>query len=211
MRSRLVVVLFLMLVGTVPATAQLEVNGFAGVTVPLRVMIMDTTTGLYYNMTEHRIAGIRVAGTLSRAIALDAQLGVGAGDWESFDGTTSAFFKFPADLWFGDVRLRVRVVGTDAASIEGIAGVGYAKWTTGLFEVLEVAGAGFSFKGVMVGTLGFGFRARVGDRARLTMDLTDRIHAQVLDAALGPEVVQPTQHDLTVTAGVAFPVGRERR
>ena len=62
--------------------------------------------------------------------------------------------------------------------------------------------------GRATGLLGLAFRARLGGRLTLYADAVDRIHEQSIEASSITGVTDPLQHDVTISAGLSFPLGR---
>lgn len=204
MRSKLLALAALTFGVAAPAAAQLEIAAFAGTMVPLRSMVIDTAGGGYFKMATHSVYGLRIAKTMSPSLGLEFQFGTGTGNLDIVSGGTP--LNLPANVYFADARARVRLIGTGDVSLHGIGGVGYTKYGTGLFEAAHEIDSSTELKGVITGVVGLGFRAKVSDRLTLTVDATDRIHEQMVDAASLSGLIEKTQHDATVMAGFSFPL-----
>jgi hypothetical protein len=186
------------------ASAQIEVAGFAGTMVPIRVMIIDTAGSTYFNMSAHRVYGIRIGKPLSPTLGLEFQLGTGSGSFDALSGGTT-IINLPSNVYFADARLRLRLLGSSDASLNAIGGVGYTKFSTGLFQVAHEADSGTNLKGVVTGIIGLGVRAKVNGQMTLSVDATDRIHSQMVEVSGGLSgLIEQMQHDATVLAGVSF-------
>jgi len=205
MRSKFLVAAALIVGTASTASAQIEVAGFAGTMVPLHVMVMDTAGGTYFNMSAHRVYGIRLGKSLSPTLGLELQLGTGSGSFDALSGGTTPIINLPSNVYFADARLRLRLVGSSDASLNAIGGVGYTKFSTGLFQVAHEQDSGNNLKGVVTGIVGLGVRAKVNGQMTLTVDATDRIHSQMVVVSGGLSgQIEKMQHDATVLAGVSF-------
>ena len=204
MRSKLLLVGALALGMSSTAQAQVEIAGFAGTMVPLNVMLVDTAGGGYFNLTAHTVYGLRIAKAMSPTLGLEFQVGTGQGDLDVVSGGTP--LKLPNHVYFADARVRLRLMGTSDYNLNAIGGVGYTKFGDGLFQAAHELDSGTNMEGKVTGIVGLGFRARMGTHTTLTFDATDRIHSQSVVASSLGGLIEKTQHEATVMAGLAFPL-----
>jgi hypothetical protein len=206
MRSKVLLTLALLLGTASTARAQLSVTPFVGSMIPLNTMVMDTAGGTYYKSTAHTIYGLRLTKQMSPSLALQFQGGVGKGGFEAIAGSTP--IQLESSVYFADVRVRLRIAGSDATNLGVIGGAGWTQFKNGLFDTAHEQDSSNKLAGRITGIVGLGMRAHLTGDAALTADLTDRIHEQSVDApGLAGNVIKPLQHDLTMTFGLNFPLG----
>lgn len=186
-----------------PVAAQVEVTPFVGMALTTRNMVFDTAGGAYVRMSSHAIYGLRIGAPVSERLHLDVALFGGAGALEHY---ASEALEFDFTMLAADLRGRYRVAGGESAALALVGGVGYTHYNVGYWQAVEEIGSG-SFEGKFTGVVGLGLDAKAGDRLRLSVDVLDRIHAQGLEL-LGDPVIEYTQHDLTIAAGLTFPLGK---
>lgn len=209
MRSRIMVVAALVAGSASAASAQLSVTPFVGQMIPLANMLTDSSGGgSYYRMTAHTIYGLRVSRQMSPTLALQLQGGAGKGSFEAASGSTQIVLS--STLWFADLRGRLRLVGSDETNLGLIAGAGWTQFKMGLFDAAHSSDPNTKLAGKVTGIVGLGFKGKLTGSSAFTMDLTDRIHAQPIEASFlsGSTVQKPTQHNVTATFGLNFPLGR---
>lgn len=204
MRSKFMLAAALMAGTASTAAAQLSITPFIGAMVPIKTVLMDTAGGTYFRMTAHTIYGLRISKQMSPALALQLQGGIGKGSLEAFAGSTP--LQLESSLYFADLRLRFRIAGSDATNLGIIGGAGWTQFKDGFFDTLHEEDNSSKLAGKFTGIAGLGMKAHLTGDASFTADLTDRIHAQPIEAT-GVTGIMPTQHDLTMTFGLNFPLG----
>ena len=109
-------------------------------------------------------------------------------------------------LLLADLRGKVRIAGGDQGNIGILGGIGYTTQKIGLFDFAKRTDAG-EFKGKLTGVVGLSFGAALSDRLHLSMEMVDRIRQQGAElTATTTGLVEPTQHDVMITAGLSFPL-----
>jgi hypothetical protein len=203
--SPLVAVALLVVLSLAPPAraSEFEVTPFVGSLIPVQTLIMDDAGSAYFRMEPHKILGAAFGAVLSDRIALELLAGVGGGKFE-ITGTES--FALGSAVWFTDLRGRLRIAGGDAAQIGLLAGLGYTQFRNGILDTVHEVDEDVEFKGTFTTLVGLGVRARLTDRVVLTVDGVDRIHKQGLESPNLTNVIEPTQHDMAVTAGLTFPL-----
>ena len=206
MRSKVLLTALLLAGTATTARAQLSITPFVGQMIPLNTMVMDTAGGTYYKTTAHTIYGLRVTKQMSPSLALQLQGGVGKGGFEAIAGSTP--IQLESSVYFADVRVRFRIAGSDANNLGLIGGAGWTQFKNGLFDTAHEQNSANKLAGKFTGIVGLGMKAHLTGDASFTADLTDRIHAQPVEApGLAGSVIEPTQHDLTMSFGLNFPLG----
>lgn len=207
MRARVLAVAAILVGAAAPVSAQqLSITPFIGQMIPLNTMVMDTAGGVYYKTTAHTIYGLRISKEMSPSLALQLQGGIGKGGFEAIAG--SAPIELESSVYFADLRLRLRIAGSDATNLGVIGGAGWTQFKNGLFDTAHAQNSANKLAGKFTGVVGLGMKAHLTGDASFTADLTDRIHAQPVEApGLSGNVIEPTQHDLTMSFGLNFPLG----
>jgi hypothetical protein len=188
-------------------SAQTTVTPFVGSMVPLQSLLLDTAGTAGFRMQAHTIYGVRVTKPMSPSLGVEFAFGAGSG---SLEAVSTEVFELQTAVYFADLRARFRVAGDDNTQVGAILGAGWTQFSSGLFDAAHEADEDTRFKGTVTGILGLGLTAKLGDRITLSVDATDRIHEQGIDAP-GLSTGQfndKLQHDLTFSAGLAFPLGR---
>ncbi|HET7023712.1 MAG TPA: hypothetical protein VFI39_00725 [Gemmatimonadales bacterium] len=208
MHRKLVPLTLATLLAVAPLTAQqLSITPFVGSIIPLKTMIIDTAGGTYYRATAHTTYGLRISRSMSSALSLQLQAGIGRGQFEAIGGTS--VIELASSVYFADLRVRFRIVGSDATNLGIIGGAGWTQFSNGLFDTAHAEDSGTDLAGRVTGIVGLGVKAHLTGNASFTADLTDRIHEQSIDAtSLGSGVIKPTQHDLAMSFGLNFPFGK---
>lgn len=206
MRSRSLAAFAGLLLLAAPLSAQqVSVTPFVGQLVPLTPMIEDTAGGTYYTHTSHTIYGIRISKQMSPGLALQFQGGMGKGGFEAVSGST--ILHLESNVYFADLRARLRLLGDDATNLGVIGGAGWTQYGNALFTTAHDQNDGNKMAGRLTGVIGFGVKAHLTGTASLTADLTDRIHEQSVEAPFLPSgLIKPLQHDLAVSFGLNFPL-----
>ena len=190
-----------------PLSAQTTITAFGGRIYPQRSMVIDTAGGGYFRMQQHTVYGLQASRTVAPGVAVELVGGVGSGTMEVVEGST--ILELGSDIYFADLRARVKVVGTDATQLGVVAGAGWTQYSMGLFEAAHAMTDSTKFKGTVTGIAGLAFRARMSERLTLTADLTGRFHAQPITGAnLSSSVIKQSQRDLAFNLGVSFPLGK---
>lgn len=208
MRSRILLAAALTAGAATTASAQLSVTPFVGQMIPLANMLTDSSSGgSYYRMMAHTVYGLRLSKQMSPTVTLQVQGGVGKGKFEAASGSTQLVLS--SELWFADVRGRLRLLGTDETNLGLLAGAGWTQFKMGLFDAVHAGTPDTKLNGKATGIIGLGVKGRLTGSTAFTMDLTDRIFSQPIEAAFlsGSTVEKPTQHDLTASFGLNFPLG----
>lgn len=208
MRSRILLAAALMAGTTATASAQLSVTPFVGTMVPLANMLTDSSSGgSYYRMKAHTLYGLRLSKQMSPTLTVQLQAGVGKGEFEAASGSTQIVLS--SEMWFADLRGRVRLLGTDETNLGLLVGAGWTQFKMGLFDAVHYGTPDTKLSGKATGIVGLGVRAHLVGTTAFTMDLTDRIHAQPIEAAFlsGSTAKKPTQQNVTATFGLNFPLG----
>ncbi|HET7042139.1 MAG TPA: hypothetical protein VFI13_08960 [Gemmatimonadales bacterium] len=210
MRARFLAAAAALVTVTLPLSAQrLSITPFVGEMVPLNNILTDTTggSGSYYRLTPHTVYGLRLAKQMSPSFGLQFQGGTGKGGFEAVAGATP--ITLTSTVWFADLRGRLRLLGNNDANLGLLVGAGWTQYKMGLFDAAHVLDSGTKLAGRVTGIVGFGFKGHLTGNASFTADLTDRIHEQPMEAAfLSSSVITPTQHDLSTSFGLNFPLGR---
>lgn len=190
-----------------PLSAQdLSITPFIGTVIPLNNMIMDTAGGTYYKQGAHTTYGLRLSKQMSPGLALQLQGGIGRGEFEVVSAGTPYLLK--SSLWFADLRARFRILGSDATNLGLLAGAGWTQYKNGLVDTAHEQDEETSLAGRVTGIVGLGVKAHLMGDVSFTADLTDRIHEQPFESAfLTDALIQPLQHDLSMSFGLNFPLG----
>jgi hypothetical protein len=151
------------------------------------------------------VYGLGISHSLSSKLGVELVAGAGTGSIEVVGGSTA--LELASTLLFADIRGKFRIMGGDDANIGLVGGVGYTTQKIGLFDYAKLSDSG-EFKGKLTGVVGLSFGAALSDRLRLSMEMVDRIREQgiVIEGSTG--LNEPTQHDVTVTAGLSFPLSK---
>ena len=181
-----------------PAAA-LEVTPFAGTMMPVKTLVMAPST--YLRMSDHSVYGLSLGTSVSENLGVELAIAGGSGEIEVVGATA---LKLESTMLLADLRGRIGVAGGEDASLGLVAGVGYTNFKIGLFDFAEENDQG-KFLGRLTGVGGLDVRASLSDRVKLTVSALDRIHVQGVGLDLG-EASEKTQHDLTFTAGLRFPL-----
>lgn len=152
------------------------------------------------------VFGLALAREFSPGMALELVGGAGKGSFEAVSG--GELIETGTTLWFTDLRGRVALVRKGDTQLAVIGGVGYSRYQSGLFEAATEIDPDTKWKGTFTGIAGLGVKARLSGRIRLTVDVMDRIHPQGIDAPGLGALVEKTQHDIMVSAGLSFPLGK---
>jgi hypothetical protein len=207
MRSRLYLSAALVLGAASTLPAQTTITPFVGSMIPLQSLLLDTAGASGFRMQVQTFYGVRFAKPMSSSLGMELALGAGSGTLEA---VSAEVFELQTAVYFADLRARLRVAGGDDAQLGAIVGGGWTQFSSGLFDAAHEGDDDTRFKGTITGIVGLGFTAKLSDRITLSVDATDRIHEQGIDAP-GLSTGQFTdklQHDLTFSAGLAFPLGR---
>ena len=184
-----------------PARAALEVTPFIGAMIPAKTQLMLSDGSAYLRMQTHTVYGLTLGTSLNEKAGLEFVLGAGTGKLELVGGTA---FELASTVYIADVRGRLRLLGDSQSSLSAVLGVGYTDFSIGLFDLAEETDLG-SFIGRATGVAGAEVRSDLSDRVHLNVTLVDRVHDSGVGLNLfGSEVVQKTQNDITVTAGLTF-------
>jgi len=206
MRSKLFAALALCVTVAAPLSAQTEITPFVGTMIPMTSLLVDTSGTGGFRMQAHTIYGVRFAKPMSPSLGLELALGTGSGSLQSY---STEIIEIKTAVYFADLRARLRVAGGDDTQLGVIVGAGWTQFGAGLFDAAHEADDDTKFAGTVTGIVGLGFKAKVGDRITLSFDASDRIHEQGVEApGLDTEqYAKKLQHDVTLTAGLAFPLG----
>ncbi|TMQ66077.1 MAG: hypothetical protein E6K79_04245 [Candidatus Eisenbacteria bacterium] len=186
------------------ADAACDVTPFVGASVPTKTLLMVTSgsTALIRNRT-HTVYGLGVGASFGKRFGAELVAGAGSGTIEVV-GTTS--IELASTLLLADLRGKVRIAGGDQGNIGILGGIGYTTQKIGLFDFAKRTDAG-EFKGKLTGVVGLSFGAALSDRLHLSMEMVDRIRQQGAElTATTTGLVEPTQHDVMITAGLSFPL-----
>jgi len=186
------------------AKAKCDVTPFVGASVPTKSLIIQSSGSTIIRNKTHAVYGLSIGHSFSERFGAELVLGAGTGAIEVVSTTA---LELASTLLIADVRGSFRIMGNDQAGLALVGGVGYTTQKIGLFDFAALTDAG-EFKGKLTGILGLGFDAEVSDRFGLSVEMVDRIREQgiVIDGSTG--LNEPTQHDVTVTAGLSFPLGK---
>lgn len=187
------------------ARAACEVTPYIGASVPVRSLYIQVSGATLIRNKTHTVYGLGISHSLSSKLGVELVAGAGTGSIEVVGGSTA--LELASTLLFADVRGKFRLMGSDDANIGLVGGVGYTTQKIGLFDYAKLSDSG-EFKGKLTGVVGLSFGAALSDRLRLSMEMVDRIREQgiVIEGSTG--LNEPTQHDVTVTAGLSFPLSK---
>jgi hypothetical protein len=206
MRSKFLIAAALMVGAASTAAAQVEITPFVGAMLPMRSMLLDTAGSAGFRMQAQTIFGVRVTRPMSPSLGLELALGAGSG---SFQVVSTELIDLKTSVYFADLRVNLRVAGNDDARLGVVAGAGWTQYTSGLFDAAHEGDPDTQLKGTVTGMIGLGLKARLGGRLTLSLDALDRIHEQGIDApAITAGLNELLQHDVTFSAGLAFPLGQ---
>jgi hypothetical protein len=184
------------------ARAAVDVTPFIGASVPTKSLYIQVSGATLIRNKTNTVYGLGVATSVSKRLDAEVILGAGTGSLEVVSTTA---LELASTLLFADLRGKFRIAGNDQAHLGLVGGVGYTTQKIGLFDYADLTGSG-EFKAKLTGILGVSFGAALSDRLHLSMEMVDRIREQgiVVEGATG--LTEPTQHDVTVTAGLSFPI-----
>jgi len=187
------------------ARAACDITPYIGASVPTRSLVIQVSGGTIIRNRTHTVYGLGLTHSLSSKFGVEVVAGAGTGSIEVVGGTTA--LELASTLLFADVRGKFRIMGGDDANLGLVGGVGYTTQKIGLFDFAKLSESG-EFKGKLTGVVGLSFGAALSDRLRLSMEMVDRIREQgiVIEGSTG--LTEPTQHDVTVTAGLSFPLSK---
>ena len=187
------------------ARAVCEITPYIGASVPVRSLLIQVSGATLIRNKTHTVYGLGISHTLSSKLGVELVAGAGTGSIEVVGGSTA--LELASTLLFADVRGKFRIMGGDDANLGLVGGVGYTTQKIGLFDYAKLSDSG-EFKGKLTGIVGLSFGAALSDRLRLSMEMVDRIREQgiVIEGSTG--LNEPTQHDVTVTAGLSFPLSK---
>ena len=184
------------------ANAACDITPFVGASVPTKTLFMSGSSTLIRNQT-HTVYGLGVGASFSRRFGAEVVAAAGTGSIEVVGSTA---LQLASTLLLADLRGKVRIAGGDQSNIGLVAGVGYTTQKIGLFDFAKRTNAG-EFKGKLTAVLGLSFGAALSDRLHLSMEMVDRIREQgIVLTGTSTGLVEPTQHDVVVTAGLSFPL-----
>ena len=186
------------------AQAASEVTPFIGGSVPTKSLIIQSSGPAIYRNKTHTVYGVGIGTSLSERLGVELVLGAGTG---SIEVVSIEVLELASTLLFADVRGSFRIIGDDQAGIGIVGGVGYTTQRISLFDYASLADAG-EFKGKLTGILGLGFDMEVTNRIGLSVDMVDRIRQQGIEVEGATGLNEPTQHDVTITAGLSFPLSK---
>lgn len=153
-------------------------------------------------MGDHSLYGLALGTTVSDKLGVELVLGAGSGELELVGGTA---IKLESTTLLADLRGRIGIAGGEDASLGLVFGGGYTNYKVGLFDLADENDQG-AFLGRLTGVGGLDVRAGLSDRVKLTVSALDRIHISGLAFDGIGEGSEKTQHDLTFTAGLRFPL-----
>lgn len=206
MRSKLLLAATLILGGASAAQAQITITPYAGTMIPMRSLLLDTAGASGFRMQNQTIFGMQFARTMSPSVGLELALGAGSGSMQIFGADV---IDLKTSVYFADLRARVRVAGNEDAQLAAVLGAGWTQYTSGLFDAAHEGDPDTQFKGTATGLVGLALKARLGAHANLSVEAIDRIHNQGVEApGIGDGFTEPMQHDVTIAAGLSFPIGR---
>ena len=183
------------------ANAACDITPFVGASVPTKTLYISTSGPAIIRNKTHTVYGLAVGTSISGRFGAELVAGAGAGEIELV-GTDA--IGLASTLLFADLRGKVRVAGGDQAHIGLVAGVGYTTQKIGLFDYAKRNDTG-EFKGKLTGIAGVSFGAALSDRLKLSMEIVDRIREQgIVVNGSTTGLVEPTQHDVAITAGLSF-------
>jgi hypothetical protein len=187
------------------ARAACDITPYIGASVPVRSLYIQVSGATLIRNKTHTVYGLGISHSLSSKFGVELVAGAGTGSIEVVGGSTA--LELASTLLFADVRGKFRITGGDAANLGLVGGVGYTTQKIGLFDYAKLSDSG-EFKGKLTGVVGLSFGAALSDRLRLSMEMVDRIREQgiVIEGSTG--LNEPTQHDVTVTAGLSFPLSK---
>jgi hypothetical protein len=207
MHSRFFLSAVLVLGAASSLSAQTTVTPFVGSMIPMQSLLLDTAGSAGFRTQVQTIYGVRFGKPMSPSLGLELALGAGSG---TIQAASVDLLDIKTSVYFADLRARLRVAGDDDTQLGVIAGAGWTQFSSGLFDAAHEGDPDTRFKGTVTGIFGLGLTAKLSDRITLSVDATDRIHEQGIDAP-GLSTGQfndKLQHDLTFSAGLAFPLGR---
>lgn len=193
----------LMLAASSASAMEFEITPFTGAVVPNQTSIISSNGSSAFRNHTHLLLGVAVSTPVASWLDLELAGAVGGGETEVVGATAN---EIASSLLIGDLRARVRMVGGDNAELGLLAGVGWTQFRSALFDVFGELSTDIKLEGKLTGVVGLGLRARLSERLRLTFDAVDRIHDNGLEGDTLTGLIQPTQHDIAVTAGLTFPL-----
>ena len=186
------------------ASAACDVTPFIGATVPTKSLIIQSSGPAIFRNKTHAIYGLSIGTSFSEKLGVDLVLGAGSG---SLEVVGTEVLELASTILIADVRGTFRIKGNDQAGLGLVGGVGYTMQKVGLFDYAELTDAG-EFKGKLTGIVGLGFDAEVSDRMGISVQMVDRIRQQGIEVEGATGLNEPTQHDVTITAGLSFPLNK---
>lgn len=186
------------------ARAACDVTPFIGASIPTKSLIIQSSGPAIYRNKTHAIYGLSIGTSFSDRFGAEVVLGAGTG---AIEVVSTEVLELASTLLIADVRGNFRFMGNDQAGLGLVGGVGYTMQKVGLFDYAALADQG-EFKGKLTGIVGLGFDAEVSDRFGLSVEMVDRIRQQGIDVPGATGLNEPTQHDVTITAGLSFPLNK---
>jgi len=206
MLRRLTILAFITAATSIPlqsAHAGCDVTPYIGASVPTKSLILSSSgSGAILRNSTYTVYGLGISHSMSERFGLELVLGAGTGNIEI---VSSGALQLASTLLMADVRGKYRIVGGDDAHIGLVAGVGYTQQKVGLFDYAQTNDLG-DFKAKLTGIYGLSFDSRLSDQLNLSMEMVDRIREQGAELTGLTGVKAPTQHDITITAGLSFPL-----
>lgn len=190
------------------ARAACDVTPYVGAMIPTKSMIVSLPSGgsgTIIRNSPHTVYGLAISTSMSEKFGAELVLGAGSGDLEVVGGST--VLALNSTVLIADLRGKYRISGNDDASIGLVGGVGYTTQKIGLFDYAQTNDLG-EFKAKLTGIVGLSFDAALSDRLHLSMEMVDRIREQGIVIENTTGIKEPTQHDVTVTAGLSFALGK---
>lgn len=186
------------------ARAACDVTPFIGASVPTKSLIIQSSGPAIFRNKTHAIYGLSIGTSFSNKFGAEVVLGAGSG---SIEVVSTEALELASTMLIADVRGNFRIMGNDQAGLGIVGGVGYTMQKIGLFDYVELNDGG-EFKGKLTGILGLGFDAEVSDRMGISVEMVDRIRQQGIEVDGATGLNEPTQHDVTITAGLSFPLSK---
>jgi len=188
-----------------PASAgSSEVTPFIGAMIPANTLLMETTAGTLIRMQTQTLYGFDMGKMISSRFGLSAVLAAGTGKFEVISGSQT--LDLATTTFIADLRGRIRLCGNpDEANTGLVLGGGYTDVNSALFDYAHETHTG-TFLGRLTGIVGGDVHAPVSDRFGLKVTAVDRIHLSgvSINGVGGTGIVEKTQNDICVTAGLTF-------
>ena len=203
-RHAVLVILGLCLATSRPALAKpLEVTPFLGAMIPANSLFLESGGGSYIRMQTHTVYGLAIGCPSSDKLGGQIVLGAGTGKLELVGGSTS--LSMASTLFMADLRVRMRLLGSESSHLSGVLGVGYTDFNTGLFDLANETDQG-TFLGRLTGVAGAEIHSTLSEHVRLNVGIVDRIHVSGAALNLGSTGSEKTQNDIVATVGLSFPL-----